>query len=950
MDEFTRMIKQIDELKEGNRILEAIDLAEQLCSQARAVGDRGNPYHLSGLIRLAWLSRQLDRYHDAKKYNEEILRVLDGCAAELLPVVAMALNSIVEINLTLGDYPGAARIGQLALAVNRDAATGDEKGLARSLENLAVLCVITGDYTGAQDYYRQASEVRERHDVASDPDFAMSLNNEAGLYMKVGDYEKAQALYARALAIWHAAGADRDIGVAQCLINCAQLHKAVGSSDEAVNCYERIMDIWRDYPGKNRMGYAMALNSFARLCVDLGRWETAKTLYDNALSILRLQPGPRSSQYAVVLDNLAEWYRMQGRFDQAEEHNLQAQAILADTVGKGHPDYAISLINLALVCAATGQSARCLERLNEAALIDDGILGRVFSIGSEKQRLAYLKSIEKNYYLLLSLAARGKPSGEAEQAAFDLTLRRKAIAAEALAVQREVVLEGRHPELKDELRALVSLRTRIAQATLAGPETGPAQAHAEMLKKMNEEKESLEVQLATHIPEMDLRRRLEGVTPCAVARALPEGSVLVEFVCVPIFDFRAIPSRNERSWQPARYLAFVLHSSQEKCRLVDLGDASRIDRMIDDLRDSIVAKGRSSRDLGAPSESAGKPGVCDGDSLRAALFDPLVEALDRCKRLVIAPDGGLTRLPFEVMPSTPGPYLTDDYHISYVGTGRDLLHSGISGNCPSSDAVVVADPDFELSCAAAGSAPGPAALGRTSNDVRDLHFDPLPETRREGERVARALGVDPWLGADVLEGRVKSCRSPSVLHFATHGFFLEDQLNDPRGEGVDGLPGRADRLIGRCLENPLLRSGLALAGANTWLQNAPLPVTAEDGLLTAEDVTGMDLLNCEMVVLSACETGLGVVRRGEGVFGLRRAFALAGAKTLIMSLWKVPDKATGMLMEQFYGYLRDGSPRSEALRRAQSDVRAVYPQPYDWGAFICQGNPGKLENSPGMTA
>jgi CHAT domain-containing protein len=143
-------------------------------------------------------------------------------------------------------------------------------------------------------------------------------------------------------------------------------------------------------------------------------------------------------------------------------------------------------------------------------------------------------------------------------------------------------------------------------------------------------------------------------------------------------------------------------------------------------------------------------------------------------------------------------------------------------------------------------------------------------------------------------------------------------------------------------DNPLLRSGLALAGANSFLAHQHLPEEAEDGLLTGEDVTGLDLLDTELVVLSACETALGTVKIGEGVFGLRRAFFQAGAKTLVMSLWKVPDEATRELMTEFYRRLLDGEGRAEALRQAQLSMKAKHPSPYFWGAFICQGDPASL--------
>ena len=371
-------------------------------------------------------------------------------------------------------------------------------------------------------------------------------------------------------------------------------------------------------------------------------------------------------------------------------------------------------------------------------------------------------------------------------------------------------------------------------------------------------------------------------------------------------------------------------------------------------------------------------------ALRAALFDRLAPALGNRTRLLIAPDGDLTRLPFEVLPTADGRRLIDDYQISYLSCGRDVLRFGAVATGQPGEPLVVADPDFDLetvtdaragaaqsrasgpACSAAARKPRrrrcnrsrhsqrpPRSAGRHSRDLdRDrsaYHFHRLPGTRAEGERVAALLDVSPWLDATALEGRLKTaCRSPRILHLATHGFFLPDQQRDlnreGRGLGFDfgefsGATDGLARLSGPMMENPMLRSGLALAGANTWLKAGNPPEEAEDGLLTAEDVTGLDLLATELVVLSACETGLGQVHVGEGVFGLRRAFVLAGAKTLVMSLWKVPDEPTRELMEDFYGRLLAGrGPRRGAARGAARDEGEV-PRPVLLGRLHLPGRP-----------
>jgi CHAT domain-containing protein len=295
------------------------------------------------------------------------------------------------------------------------------------------------------------------------------------------------------------------------------------------------------------------------------------------------------------------------------------------------------------------------------------------------------------------------------------------------------------------------------------------------------------------------------------------------------------------------------------------------------------------------------------------IIDRLRPALGDRKRLFLAPDGLLNELPFEVLPLDDGRRLGDEFEISYVSSGRTLLRlQDVPGPTPQ-PAVVVAAPAFDL-CA---------------SDQPESWFRPLPDTLVEGKWVAERLGVELWSDDQATETRVKAVRSPGVLHIATHGFFL------------DHTPRRRNAVSGG-RNNPLLRSGLALAGADDWFEGVELPPEAEDGLLTAEDVSSMDLRGTNLVVLSACETGLGEYRLGEGVFGLRRAFELAGARSLLMSLWRVPSGPTRELMQHFYRQLESGKRRSEALSEARRILQRSYPEPLYWGAFVLSGDAGPM--------
>jgi hypothetical protein len=358
--------------------------------------------------------------------------------------------------------------------------------------------------------------------------------------------------------------------------------------------------------------------------------------------------------------------------------------------------------------------------------------------------------------------------------------------------------------------------------------------------------------------------------------ALPEGTVLAEFVRFNVFDFKARRAHGKSQTKPARYLAFVLPAGeQDNLYMIDLGEAEPIDQIIVTFRSAITgeAESRGRRDLGAaPSESAGEQSDSEGIKLRKAVFDKLLPAIGKRKRLLLAPDGDLTRLPFEVLPTDTddGRRLIDDYYVSYLSTGRDVLRIGAASSGQPAEPLVAADPDFDLSggeaqAQSAIKAMGAAPRGRVSRELdrNHLHFDRLPGTRVEGKRIAEMLKVRPWLADQALEARLKACCSPRILHLATHGFFLADQPRDPNKElrdlGAIGWQAGSGfgRMSGPGMENPLLRSGLALAGANTFLEHGTPPAEAEDGILTAEDVSGLDLLATGVSGALGVRDGLG---------------------------------------------------------------------------------------------
>jgi CHAT domain-containing protein len=396
-----------------------------------------------------------------------------------------------------------------------------------------------------------------------------------------------------------------------------------------------------------------------------------------------------------------------------------------------------------------------------------------------------------------------------------------------------------------------------------------------------------------------------------------------------------------------------------------LGEAAPIEEAIHKWRRSIPS--------GTVNETA-------SSLLRERVWRPLRESLFKDTiRLFIAPDGQLALVPFEAIRLEDGRYLVEQFHVSYLSNGRDLMpRLGAPGE--PGPAVVVSDPNYETLDASGAtlSAKLLASVGQARSaefSSRGHRFQSLPGFSREAHAVA-----DAWRksrpneelvlieGAAADEETLNQLRRPQVLHLVTHGFFLPDlQVFQDASEPSDARPtepepsfshGEEDRGLARvrpkpqspegpAREDPRLRSGLAMAGANRWLQR--IDAGRSDGLLTALEVENLNLWGTDLVVLSACETGLGEVQVGEGVLGLRRAFQQAGARTVLASLWKVPDAETEQLMTRFFELWLAGTSKSEALRSAQLELitrlrnqagpKRRYAHPLYWGGFICHGSP-----------
>lgn len=878
----------------------------------------------------------------------------------------------------MGDNAGARRLVDEVQPYLRTGLGNDDVMSPQHYMQAGTVLMDIGSFNEAAVYHEEALRRLLRESGEFHPLTASALQGIGQCRQLQGLYTKARPFFDRALAVLRKIGG-HDLEIAVTINSLGQLHQALDHHDEALRCYQEALALRRSILEPEHWLVAESLNNVAGALRAVDRLEEATEAYQQFLDLPEKALDASRHLVPAVHAGLGTVLSQQGRHQEALQHDLQslslrrqgnsttdldlggaeknvgmallnldraneavpylerAVALQKAMYGLAHRHTEDALFSLALAEAAGGREQCAFELAVEAGAVSSRRLGQSFGLSSERQRDEHLSGAETILRFMLQLAVQiQKHAGvlvpAVERAAFQQVLRLKGMRGEVLVLQMESIA-GSHPELVPQIQELATLRNKMAHLALAAS-SGQAPVHGpssrETLKQLAAQREEIEVRLAAQIPELAVQRRLQACDLASVSAALLPGSVLVEYLRAPCLNFQASFHRPAEYHPRDRYLAFVLPAARpaQAC-MIDLGDAARIDDLVSSCRDL----------FDRPPEERPHDAADPRKELRQAVFDPLLPALGRGTRLLVAPDVSLAVFPLEALPSTPGRLLLDDYQISYLACGRDLLRFQSARPGQPGAPIVIAAPDFDLRVSAQSSSFAAASPGGWTEDTRG--FGPLDGTETEGKVVSALLKVSPWLGPKALKEPLKLLRSPRVLHLATHGIHLPHPRAPKTGK-LERLSAAApDRDTFTYLENALYRSALALAGANTWLRHEPTPKEAGNGLLTAEEVCSLNLLDTDLVVLSACETGTGDLQMGEGVLGLRWAFTVAGARTLVVSLWKVDDEATCALMIRFYNELSKQQPTDAALRAAQQSLRLDlrWRDPYFWSAFICQGDP-----------
>ncbi|MEW6667274.1 MAG: CHAT domain-containing tetratricopeptide repeat protein [Thermodesulfobacteriota bacterium] len=896
------------------------------------------------------------KYHEALPKAQQVLAIWEDSLGPDHPDVALSLNNLAVLYESLGDYPKAQSLKERSVSIWENALGPDHPDVALSLNNLAVLYESLGDYAKAEALYKRSLTIKERHLGPDHLGVVASLNNLAELYRGLGDYPKAEFLHKRSLAIReHALGPDHP-DVALSLNNLALLYKSLGDHPKAETLYSRALAIWEKTFGPDHPSVAACLNNLAGVYESSGDYGKSQPLKERSLAIREKAFGQNHPDVALSLNNLAVLYRALGDYLKAEPLYKRSLAIWENSFGRNHPNVAASLSDLASLYAGRRDFLEAHDLFRRAQGIDENLIEQVMGFTSEDQKMGFLSLKKWNLYGFLSLVGQHlRDEDLCIKDAIDVWLRRKGMVLEAQRRFQESLVYSDDPQVVRTFLELTSVRAQLSRLSFGGPGKDGPEVYRKKIADLEQQKSRLEAELSRLSRAYGLQRKIAKADTQTIAEKLPRKTALIEFARVDMFNFRA--KGKETKWLPAHYLAFVLHPGKgDKVGMVDLGKADEIDRTISLFKEQVGdTKGINGRKAQESSRE-----------IYARVFEPIRKELGGVKEVFISPDGNLNLIPFEVLQGPDGRYLIEDYTFNYLAAGRDIIAFGEVKE-KGSKALLMGDPEFDMGKEERDSTLTRLALKESkpqdgvkrSSDMRGLHFTRLPATKEEVESIRDLLGKDKadiYTGEEALEDVLRQKGTPSILHLATHGFFLSDldlsSLARSRFTDTDSFsrglslqpafqipPGKAVRI-----ENPLLRSGIALAGANSALKSGD--VGKSDGIVTAEKILGLRLRGTDMVVLSACETGLGEVKTGEGVFGLRRAFSQAGARSLVMSMWSVPDKETKELMVDFYRNILSGKMnRCQALRQAALKQIQVVKERYGhsnlfyWGAFVFMGEP-----------
>ena len=950
LDEARRLITSSWQLMYSSKYQEPLIASKRALELEERVLGMEHPTLAYSLFTLGFINRFLADYEKAEAFYLRGLRIAESGLGLEHPLVGLILNSLAYNYYEGGNYTRAESVYKRALSVREKAFGPDHPQVANSLTDLGYLYIDMGDYARPEPLLQRALHIYENTLGEDHVNVAHVLMYLGIYYDWKGDYASAEPLLQRTLVFWEKKFGPNHGWVGIGLENLAELYRDMGDYAGAEPLYQRAISIHERNNGPNHPTVINARAELALLYCYWGKYAKAEALYLNLLPTMEKLLGPNHPMVGFHLSTLAKVYVALNEYAKAEPLYHRAIPIMEAYCGTNCPDLAEAFLGLAKLSAAQHKSEQAVGFQQRANAIIEHNLDINLASGSERQKLAYLVTLPEQMSQAISFhlhAAADNP--DARDLAATAILQRKGRVQDALSNSLYSLRSRSNAEDQAVLQNLNRTTSRLARLVLDNPQNTSSADQKKEINNLEAEREKIEAEISRRSAEF--RSQHQSITLDSVRRTIPDRTALVEFAVYRPFDPKA--SDNQKAYGEPCYVAYVIHQRGD-VEWKDLGTVKDIDVKLDAFRGAL-------RDPQHQDVKLLARGVDE------AVMRPLRPLIGDAVQLLVSPDGELNLVPFAALVDESGRYLIERYSFTYLTSGRDLLRMQVARESKTNPVVIAnplfGEPDTPLLAKTSAPEKSVARVGQrrsmtTGNDLSEVYFAPLAGTAREAGAIHALFSEASLLtGPQATESALKQVAAPRILHIATHGFFLSEppRVTDggsspvaARGNGL--VPPAANRpstssatrgiRANANIQNPLLRSGLALAGAN--LRQNP---SDDDGILTALEASGLNLWGTKLVVLSACDTGVGEVRNGEGVYGLRRAFVLAGAESLVMTLWPVSDYTTRELMTGYYRNLKQGLGRGEALRQVQLDMLKRNPKlhPFYWANFIQSGEWANLE-------
>jgi tetratricopeptide (TPR) repeat protein len=836
--------------------------------------------------------------------------------------------------------------------------------LGYTLHDLGGLYVAMGSTSKGRMLLEEGMAISAKILGADHPEMAYDYSTLGYVLHELGDYRDARPYLERALKLRENSLAPDHPDLAVSIASLARLMRVTGDDVEATQLYERAFNIAENFPPNSYADTTADIEmSLGLLYIKSGDADAGIRFLRQAYVTTEQAFDDNHSDIAQILHHIAAAERNMGNYSDALDLHRRAIQIAVDTLGAGHPNVAYAQAGLAETLATTGDWEAAMKAALAALRISLTTQQITTRSLVERQALAFSATRRFSLDLALSiLASQPKNSPASQQLIWDEIIRSRALVLDEMATRRWLVSNDEDQEVARLAAELAATRKHLASLFIQGPESDTEKRYEAEFETAGKNKERAERALAQYSEDFRESHAMRSIGYAQVASAISADDVLVSFVQYDQQRFDQHTEADKRPEPVPLYVAFILHGGEAQPTMLSLASVSEIENLVTELRKQISLVALDAIRAVKENETAFR---AVGEELREKLWDPLLPFIAGAQKVFIVPDGAISLISFASLPIDGGRYLIDaGPMLHYVSAERDLAPPLTT--VPGEGLLAIGDPAFNASSTSTlamttdaaqtqtqSLSSGSAAVFRGQRSAcgrfQTLRFRELPATAREAEGIANI-----WQSGDQSTGPVvhlsgqfaneaaikRQAIGKRVVHFATHGFFLDDRCTSTLESGEDAAwVGDLQSLTG---ENPLLLSGLALAGANNR-QNARLD--EEDGILTAEEIASVNLSGVEWAVLSACDTGLGTVKTGEGVLGLRRAFQIAGARTLIFSLWPVEDETAQQWMQNLYtnrfveGLSTISSVHGASLamlRERRAEGRSTHP--FYWAGFVAAGD------------